>query len=109
MGLPATVFQGIQIGVESTAGEAVAANKKLLSTSITPVPKVETKPFRAMGNKYASFSTLNKEWAGLNIEGAPTYNEIVYLLSSLLHYCRARAARDNRCLQMDVRVEYVCL
>jgi hypothetical protein len=86
MGLPATVFQGIQIGVESTAGEAVAANKKLLSTSITPVPKVETKPFRAMGNKYASFSTLNKEWAGLNIEGAPTYNEIVYLLSSLLHY-----------------------
>lgn len=86
MTLPATVFQGIQIGVESTAGMAVAANKKLLATSIIPSPRVETKPFRAMGNKYASFATLNKEWAGLNIQGAPTYNEIVYLLSSLLHY-----------------------
>lgn len=86
MTLPATVFQGIQIGVESTAGTAVAANKKLLATSIIPSPRVETKPFRAMGNKYASFATLNKEWAGLNIQGAPTYNEIVYLLSSLLHY-----------------------
>lgn len=86
MTLPATVFQGIQIGVESTSGTAVAANKKLLATSIIPSPRVETKPFRAMGNKYASFATLNKEWAGLNIQGAPTYNEIVYLLSSLLHY-----------------------
>ena len=86
MGLPATVFQGVQIGVESTPGTPVAANKKLLATSMIPSPKVETKPFRAMGNKYASFATLNKEWAGLSIQGAPTYNEIVYLLSSLLHY-----------------------
>lgn len=86
MALPATVFQGIQIGVESSPGTAVAANKKLLAVSMIPSPRVETKPFKAMGNKYASFSSLNKEWAGLNIEGVPTYNEIVYLLSSLLHY-----------------------
>ena len=31
MTLPATVYQGIQVGVESTAGKPVAANKKLLS------------------------------------------------------------------------------
>lgn len=86
MGLPASVFQGIQVGVESTPGTPVAANKKLLAVSITPSPQVETKPFRAMGNKYASFATLNKEWSSINIEGAPTYNEIVYLLAGLMHY-----------------------
>lgn len=86
MGLPATVFQGVQIGVETTPGTAVAANKKLLAVSMIPTPQVEVKPFKAMGNKYASFASLNKEWSGLRIEGVPTYNEIVYLLSSLLHY-----------------------
>lgn len=86
MTLPATVFQGIQIGVEVTPGTAAPANKKLLSMSFKPSPQVETKPFRAMGNKYASFASLNKEWASVNIEGVPTYNELLYALVSLLHY-----------------------
>lgn len=86
MPLPAAVFQGIQVGVESTPGTPVAANKKLLAVSMTPSPQAETKPFKAMGNKYASFAALNKEWSSINIDGAPTYNEIVYLLSGLLHY-----------------------
>lgn len=86
MSLPAAVFQGIQVGVESTPGTPVAANKKLLAVSMTPNPQVETKPFKAMGNKYASFASLNKEWSSINIDGVPTYNEIVYLLSGLLHY-----------------------
>lgn len=86
MTLPASVFQGVQIGVESTPGTAVPANKKLLSVSMVPSPQVETQPFKAMGNKYASFASLNKEWSSINIDGVPTYNEIVYLLSGLLHY-----------------------
>ena len=86
MTLPASVFQGIQVGVEGTPGTPVAANKKLLAVSMIPSPQTETKPFRAMGNKYASFASLNKEWSSIKIEGVPTYNEIVYLLSGLLHY-----------------------
>jgi hypothetical protein len=86
MTLPATVYQGIQVGVESTAGTPVAANKKLLSVTMKPSPQTETSPFRAMGNKYASFVSLNKEWTSINIEGQPTFNEIVYLLSGLMHY-----------------------
>jgi hypothetical protein len=86
MTLPASVFQGVQIGVESSSGTPVAANKKLLAVSLIPTPQTEVKPFRAMGNKFASFASLNKEWSGLKVEGVPTYNEIVYLLSSLLHY-----------------------
>lgn len=82
----ATIFQTIQVGVEATPGTAVAANKKLTSVSMVPQPNPETDNFRAMGNKYPSFATLNKEWSTINIEGKPTYNEIVYLLASLLHY-----------------------
>ncbi len=53
---------------------------------MVPSPQVETAPFRAAGNKYASFLSPNKEWSSISIEGQPTFNEIVYLLSSLLHY-----------------------
>lgn len=83
---PATVYQGIQVGVEATPGTPVPANKKLLAVSMKPSPQVESAPFRAMGNKYASFVSPNKEWSSINIEGKPTFNEIVYLLASLLHY-----------------------
>lgn len=86
MTLPSTVFQGIQVGLETTPGTAVPANKKLLAMSMIPSPQVESEPFRAMGNKYASFVSPNKEWTSINIEGKPTFNEIVYLLSSLMHY-----------------------
>lgn len=82
----ATVFQGVQIGVETTPGTAVAANKKLKSVSIIPQPRAEGDPFRALGDKYASFVSLNKEYAALSIEGKPTYTELPYLLSAFLHY-----------------------
>ncbi len=74
----------MQIGVETTAGTPVAANKKLLSISIIPGARPEAEAFRARGNKYASFVTLNKEWAEAKLEGKMTYNEILYLLISLL-------------------------
>lgn len=81
----ASVFQTVQIGVETTPGTAVAANLKLLAVSLTPQPRTEADDFRAMGNKYASFVTLNKEWSEVAIAGKLTYNEIVYLLASLLN------------------------
>lgn len=84
MGEKSSIFQGIQIGVESTSGTPVAASKKLLATSIVPRARVEADAFRAAGNKYASFSVLNKEWAEASIDGKLTYNEIIYLLSSLI-------------------------
>lgn len=80
----ASIFQTVQIGIETTPGVAVAASKKLLATSIVPSAKVEADAFRAAGNKYASFVTLNKEWSESGLEGKLTYNEILYLLVSLL-------------------------
>lgn len=84
MGEKASIFQGVQVGIETTPGTAVAADTKLLAVSIAPNPRTESDTFRALGNKYASFATLNKEWAEAKLEGKVTYNEILYLLSSLL-------------------------
>lgn len=84
MGEKASIFQTVQIGIETTPGTPVAANKKLLATSIIPAVKTEGDAFRAIGNKYPSFAVINKEWSEASIDGKLTYNEILYLLSSLL-------------------------
>lgn len=84
MGEKATIFQTVQIGLESVAGTPVPANKKLLSYSVIPSPKTAADSFRPLGTKYPAFVTLNKEWAELSIEGKMTYNEILYALSSLI-------------------------
>lgn len=84
MGEKSTIFQNTLIGLQTQAGTPATANKKLLATSFKPSPKVESERFRALGNKYASFATLNKEWSETSIEGKLTYNEILYLLASLL-------------------------
>lgn len=80
----ASIFQTVQIGIESTPGTPVPANKKLLATSLIPAVKVEGDTFRAIGNKYPSFAVVNKEWSEGSIEGKLTYNEILYMLSSLI-------------------------
>lgn len=84
MGEKASIFQTVQIGIETTPGTPVAAGKKLLATSIIPSVKTEGDTFRALGNKYPSFAVVNKEWSEAKIEGKLTYNEVLYLLSSLL-------------------------
>jgi hypothetical protein len=80
----ASIFQTVQIGIETTPGTAVPANRKLLATSIIPSVKTEGEAFRAIGNKYPSFAVVNKEWSEARVTGKVTYNEILYLLSSLL-------------------------
>lgn len=84
MGEKASIFQTVQIGIESTPGTPVSATKKLLASSIIPSIKTEGDTFRSMGNKYPSFAIINREWTEAKIEGRLTYNEILYLLSSLL-------------------------
>lgn len=80
----ATIFQTVQVGVESTPGTPVAANRKLTAVSIVPTVRTEADAFRGLGNKYASMAVLNKEWTEASIDGKLTYNEILYLLSSLI-------------------------
>lgn len=82
----ATLTQGVQLGVESTPGTSVAANKKLLSTSIETKVKADINSFRPMGTKFSTTEILGKEWAEFDIEGQGSYQDTSYLLSSCLAY-----------------------
>lgn len=82
----ASISQTVQVGVEGagTPGTAVAANKKLQSLSIEPAVNPETDQFRPMGTKWPTLVTLTREWVTAGVSGSPTYDEIIYPLSSVL-------------------------
>ncbi len=80
----ASIFQTVQIGVETTYGTGVAANRKLTGLSIEPSPRVDIESFRAAGMKFATVAALNKEWSEGTLSGPITYTEMVYLLNSLM-------------------------
>jgi hypothetical protein len=82
----ATILQGIQLGVETTPGTAVAANKKLQATSVSTGVKAEIKKFRPTGSKFNTISALGKEWVEGDISGVLSYTDWVYLAASGLQY-----------------------
>ncbi|MGE0294936.1 MAG: hypothetical protein AB7P97_21530, partial [Hyphomonadaceae bacterium] len=77
------VNKGIQIGVESTPGTAVAANKRLPSLSFNLGPQVDSKQYRGMGFKFNTINQSHKIWSEGNIEGPLSYNEIIYPLATM--------------------------
>lgn len=79
----ASVFQGIQIGVE-TSGSA-AANKLLESLSITPAAKADIAKYDVQGTKYSGLTAIGKEWSEAKLSGPATYSEILYPLSGLIN------------------------
>jgi len=81
-----TLSQGVQIGVETTPGTAVAANKKLLATSIELGIQANISTFRPSGGKFATIQAMGKEWAKAKISGQLTYTDLVYLASSNIKY-----------------------
>lgn len=79
-----TATQRTQIGKEAAPGTPVPANKLLSSLGIALNPAVESEAFRPKGYKYPTLVNVNKEWVSLGIEGAATYDEIVYAFASVL-------------------------
>lgn len=79
-----TITQIVQLGPESTPGTAVAATKKLSSVQIELSPDGNIESYRASGNKFPSVAALGKEWSAGDIEGVPTYTELMHLLSGIL-------------------------
>lgn len=80
----AIITQGVQIGVESTPGTAVAANKLLNSVDIEPELHFDIQKFQPTGQKFSSIVIPGKEWAEANMKGVASYSEVIYMLSSLL-------------------------
>lgn len=76
--------QSIQIGVESVPGTPVAAPIRLQAIGIEPNIEVEMDQFRPIGQKYRAITTLGKEWVTAAISGRGSYNELVYLFSSVI-------------------------
>lgn len=82
----AMISQGVQIGVETTLGTAVAANKKLLGVSIEPGVKVDIKKYRPSGGKFSTITALGKEWSEAKISGPLCFTDMTYLLASNVAY-----------------------
>jgi hypothetical protein len=80
----ATVAQGVQIGKETTPGTGVTGSKLLQYTSFDLDPQIETVEFRPMGSKIAGTILPAKDYTNLAITGQGSYQELPYILSSLL-------------------------
>ena len=94
-----SLTQGVQLGVESTPGTSVPANKKFISMGIEPAIKVEPYRFRPMGQKFASMVTPGKEWVEADISGSMSYSEIIWFLASLLKSPAAPTTLDTTARQ----------
>lgn len=81
-----TVAQRQQIGREAAAtpGTVVPANKRLNSLGFDLSSAVDSTVGRARGSKFPTIVSANKEWVEGDLVGTPTYDEIVYPLSSVL-------------------------
>lgn len=82
----ASVFQQVQIGVESTHGTAPGggANRLLSSMDLMPTPSIGVDYFRPQGNKFPTVAAAGKDLTTYRVAGKPTYTELIYPLSSLL-------------------------
>lgn len=82
----ASIAQGAQIGVESlsTPGTLVPADKLLNSISITDGVEGTNETFRPDGHKYPALTIPGKEWMTADFTGKLTYDDCVYILSSLI-------------------------
>lgn len=80
----ATVYQNCQIGLEVTPGVAVPANKLLLALGMEPGVQAQVSKFRPMGKKYTTLVIPNKEWTVVQLQGQPTFNELIYPLAAIL-------------------------
>ena len=80
----ATVYEGLQLGVESTAGTAVPALNRLRGMELEISPQMPTEALRPMGAKFAADVVRQKEHCEGTLRGQVCYTDLVYLLSSLL-------------------------
>lgn len=78
-----TITQGVQIGVETTPGTGVAANKFLNSLDIDPQLMFGIQKFQPTGQKFSSIVVPGQEWAEAGVKGVVSYSEIIYILNGL--------------------------
>jgi hypothetical protein len=80
-----TITQVLQLGLETTPGTSVAAGKFLPSVMINTGLDGNFTEQRGSGNKFPINYIPGKEWAVGSLSGNPTYDELTYMLASILN------------------------
>lgn len=79
-----SVNRQVQVGVESTPGTPVAANKLLPSTNFVLSPEIENRDFRAQGWKVPTTTKIVGFDGGGTVSSPLNYTEIIYLLNMIV-------------------------
>lgn len=93
--------QGVQVGVETTPGTGVAADKKLASIGFEPSISTEMQSFKPMGTKYNTIDVVGKEWVEFDLSGVGSYTEMIYVLASVLAQPGAPTTLDTSARKWD--------
>ena len=80
----ASIFSGVQIGAETTAGTTVSASKLLNYMSLEPSINLEMNRFRPMGQLVASAITPGKDSTEWSVSGQGSYSELIVPFCSML-------------------------
>jgi hypothetical protein len=80
----ATIYEASQWVPEVTPGTALAAIKRLLCVEVDPDNTFNSRVFRRMGVKFPVKIDTGKEYSTSRLMGNVAYNDICYLLDSLL-------------------------
>jgi hypothetical protein len=79
-----TVDKGLQLGVETTPGTQVAANRKVPNLDIQWNPELQHETFRPPGQKYDTSAVVHGALMRGTYMGAGCFNSIVYALAGLI-------------------------
>jgi hypothetical protein len=79
-----SIFQGAVIAPESAYGEFSLPDTRLGGASLSHAINAVVKSFKPKGNKFATVASLGKEFSNISLEGMLAYNDMPYLLSSLM-------------------------
>jgi hypothetical protein len=81
----AQVYRAVQVGVESTSGTGVAANKKLNSFDLTVTGQGESTIYSPIGSKRNTLVVPpGTRYSQASFEGIPTYTQMAYLLAACI-------------------------
>lgn len=81
----ASVFEGVQIGVETSPGTGGTASLIMEAFGLTPKKAGKVDLFRPEGLKYPTIASVGKQHTEWKIDGIWDYLNILYLLRGLLH------------------------
>lgn len=81
----ASVFEGVQIGVETSPGTGGTADLIMEAFGWLPSKQGKVETFRPEGMKYTTISSTGKQHTKWKIDGILDYVNVLYLLRGLMH------------------------